>query len=311
MHDPSAAEQSDGEADQTALSVTEASPWFSRIFLVVSVAIWLGLNAEDDLESWEVVAQYGFLPADAVFNGAWWGLVTSAFVHIEIWHLAFNMFWLWSLGSRLERAIGSWPFLGFCLMSAFVSSSLQLAVSDATGIGASGVVYAIFGFMSIARNRYPQFQEILDDRTRWVFVGWLVVCVVLTRLNVVLIGNTAHVSGLLTGAVVASLVIRWRPWLTGLVLAGLVTGSIVPLVWCPWSVTWLSQQAYSAHLAERYAEAIDYYSQIIRRDPRNAWALMNRGLILRSIGDREEGEADMQRAREIDPSVDASVSNGD
>ena len=140
MHDPSAAEQSDGEADQTALSVTEASPWFSRIFLVVSVAIWLGLNAEDDLESWEVVAQYGFLPADAVFNGAWWGLVTSAFVHIEIWHLAFNMFWLWSLGSRLERAIGSWPFLGFCLMSAFVSSSLQLAVSDATGIGASGVV---------------------------------------------------------------------------------------------------------------------------------------------------------------------------
>src|SRR5438105_15702725 len=97
---------------------------------------------------------------------------------------AVNAYLLWLLGSRLERAIGSLPFLGFFLVAACVSSSFQLAVSDSTGIGASGVVYAIFGFMWPTRHRYPRFNEVLDARTIQIFVIWLVGCVVATYLKV-------------------------------------------------------------------------------------------------------------------------------
>ena len=41
-----------------------------------------------------------------VAGGAYWRLLTSAFLHVEIWHLAINMFSLWVLGPPLERLLG-------------------------------------------------------------------------------------------------------------------------------------------------------------------------------------------------------------
>jgi membrane associated rhomboid family serine protease len=74
------------------------------------------------------------LPAIAIWDGAYWGVLRGVFVHLALWHLAFNMYWLWVLGSRLELAIGHIWFLVFFLTAGFVSSSFQLAVSDSTGI---------------------------------------------------------------------------------------------------------------------------------------------------------------------------------
>jgi GlpG protein len=169
-------------------------------------------------------------------------------MHFELWHVAFNVYWLWVLGSRFEQAIGSLSFLAFFIVSAFVSSAYQLSVSDSTGIGASGVVYAIFGFMWLTRHRYPHFNEVLDARTIQLFVVWLIGCAVATYLDIWIVGNAAHISGLLFGsAVAAAFVLRYKTRLMSAGLIVLVVCSIVPLYWCPWSVTWLSTKAYSAH----------------------------------------------------------------
>src|SRR5262249_3508810 len=159
---------------------------------------------------------------------------TCAFVHLALWHLAFNMYWLWALGSRMERAIGSARFLAFVLTSAFVASTAELAVSDTTGHGASGFVYAIFGFMWISRRRFPQFKEVLSQQTIKLFVVWLFGCVVVTYLEIWNVGNAAHFAGLLFGAGVAnSFVARRKPGLTLAGTAALVVCCVVSLFWCP------------------------------------------------------------------------------
>lgn len=40
--------------------------------------------------SWESLATWGYLPPQRVWDGAYWGLVSSAFVHLALWHLAFS-----------------------------------------------------------------------------------------------------------------------------------------------------------------------------------------------------------------------------
>jgi tetratricopeptide (TPR) repeat protein len=87
-------------------------------------------------------------------------------------------------------------------------------------------------------------------------------------------------------------------------LVGMVVLSIIPLVWCPWSVAWLSKQAYDAHAAERYDEAIERYSEIIRRDPNNAWAHLSRGRAYQAIGEKGNAELDLRRAHELDPLIE-------
>jgi membrane associated rhomboid family serine protease len=82
-----------------------------------------------------------------VADGAYWQLMTSAFTHVEIWHIGFNMLALWVLGPQLELAIGRARFLGLYLLSALAGSVLVywLAPESGSTVGASG---AIFGLMA-------------------------------------------------------------------------------------------------------------------------------------------------------------------
>jgi GlpG protein len=289
-----------------ATTASSHQPWISRLAVVVCLGVFLGLAMQNNNRSLEALSKVGYLPADAIWHGGYWALVSSAFVHCEIWHVVFNVYWLWVLGSRMERAIGSLPFLGFFVLAAFVSSSFQLAVSDTTGIGASGVAYALFGFMWATRHRYPQFSEVLDAPTIRIFFFWLVGCVVATYLEIWKVGNAAHISGLLFGLAVAGscFVLRYPPRLVRAGLIGLVVCSIIPLFWCPWSVAWLSRKAFDAHAAGRYEAALDRYAQIIRRDPDNAWAYLNRSSVREALGDPEGAQADLRKARAIDPSIE-------
>ena len=288
-------------------SASARQPWLTRVAIVACIVIFLGIHSQDDPNSWETFAKFGSLHADEIWDGGYWALVTSAFVHFEMLHLVFNLYWLWVLGSRLEIEIGSLKYLAFFVISAFVSSSFQLAASDDTGIGASGVLYAIFGFMWATRSRYPPFYEVLDSRTVQLLVGWLFVCIGLTYLDVWNVGNAAHFSGLIFGGAVAgAFFVSTLPRLMVAGLTAIVVLSIVPLFWCPWSITWVAHKAYSAQVAGRHDVAIERYTQVIEMDPSDAWAYEGRSFSYEELGQFENAERDWQKAVSLDPSLDAA-----
>jgi GlpG protein len=289
---------------KAAPEVSPGQPWLTWAASIACVGIFLGLSSEKNAASWEVLSKWGAFPGTAIWDGAYWGLFTSVFVHYAIWHVAFNVYWLWVLGSQVEKAIGSLYYLAFFAGAAIVSSSLQLAISDQTGIGASGVVYAIFGFMWPLRGRFPEFGKLLDQRTVGLFVVWLIGCFIMTYLKIWDVGNAAHLSGLLFGCLVAGSFVA--PYHRRLALSGLVVMvvlSVVLLFWCPWSITWLSNQAFQAHQAQRYADAFELYTRILRMDPTNAWALYNRSGVYEALGQVQQSEADLVRALQLDPKI--------
>ena len=89
--------------------------------------------------------KFGLFSAHEIFQGRWIALITSAFVHLEIMHIFFNMYWLYFLGPVVEKEFGSVNFLAFIIGTAFVSSGWQM-MGGTTGIGFSGVGYAMIGF---------------------------------------------------------------------------------------------------------------------------------------------------------------------
>ena len=44
-------------------------------------------------------------------------MLTSAFLHGSVLHIAFNMYALWILGQYLEAALGRWRFIAAYLVS--------------------------------------------------------------------------------------------------------------------------------------------------------------------------------------------------
>ena len=90
-----------------------------------------------------------------VSDGAYWQLLTSAFTHVEIWHIGFNMLALWVLGPQLEIAIGRARFVALYLLSGLAGSVLVYwaAAENGATLGASGLNHLVK--ILVARPRPP------------------------------------------------------------------------------------------------------------------------------------------------------------
>jgi membrane associated rhomboid family serine protease len=100
--------------------------------------------------SGSVVAK-GDLYAYAVAHGEWWRIVTSGFLHAGLLHIAFNMYFLYFLGTLLEPSIGKLRF-GIIYAVSLVGGSfgcLLLSPNSAT-VGASGAVFGLMGAAILA-----------------------------------------------------------------------------------------------------------------------------------------------------------------
>lgn len=270
-------------------------PWLTFTAVAVCTIVYADFHFKRIGLKFESLAPSG----PDVWNGAYWGLLTSVFVHLEFWHLVANVCWLWVLGAAIERRVGAFRCAVFFSFAAFVSSTFQLAISGDAGIGGSGVVYAMYGLLLPNRRRWPETASILTPKIAALFNTWLVFCILIDYLKIFAVGNTAHVSGMVFGWLIGSFLEsrRWR-W-RAFAAAGMVAASVLFLVWSPWSVAWLSVQAFNEHEARRYRTAVEYYSRIIAKDPTNAWAYENRASAFQSMGRIIEAERDMESLRRI------------
>lgn len=136
-----------------------------------------------------------------VASGGWWQILTSAFVHLQLMHLGFNMLALYFLGPQLERILGRARFLALYLISAITGSTLVMWLSEphVTTLGASG---AIFGMMAalllLAWRLGGNYQQILI---------WIGINIAITIFGAGSISWQGHLGGFLGGlGVTAALV---------------------------------------------------------------------------------------------------------
>jgi membrane associated rhomboid family serine protease len=166
------------------------------------------------------------IPADwvpGVADGAWWQLLTSTFLHVDVWHIGFNMLALWFLGPQLELVIGRARFLALYLLSGLAGSACVywLSGEQTSTLGASGAVYGLMAALLIVAFKVGgQVQTILV---------WIGINVVFT-----LVGGFSwqgHVGGFVAGAAIMGLfVYAPRKRRTQVQVAGLVLIALVVLV---------------------------------------------------------------------------------
>ncbi len=90
----------------------------------------------------------------AVANGQTYRLLTSAFIHYGLAHIAFNMYALWLLGNALERYVGHVRFAAIYLISLLVGSFGALLFSpNVETAGASGAIFGVMGAMLVLERQ--------------------------------------------------------------------------------------------------------------------------------------------------------------
>jgi membrane associated rhomboid family serine protease len=137
-----------------------------------------------------------------------WTLFTSAFLHVNLMHIGFNMYALYVLGQYLEVALGRWRFLMAYVLSAFAGSVTVVLLADPTSrawvtytLGASGAVFGLFGLILVVLRRL--------GRQAGAIVGVLVINAVIGFV-VPGIAWQAHLGGFLVGLLLG-LVFAYAP----------------------------------------------------------------------------------------------------
>ena len=135
-----------------------------------------------------------------VSDGAYWQLLTSAFTHVDLLHIGFNMFALYLLGPQLELALGRARFLALYLVSGLAGSALVYWASSEfqATLGASGAIFGLFGALLIITLKVGG-----DVRQILILLG---VNAFIT-FTVPRISWEGHVGGLVCGALLAAVVV--------------------------------------------------------------------------------------------------------
>jgi membrane associated rhomboid family serine protease len=133
-----------------------------------------------------------------VADGSYWQLASSMFAHVEIWHIAFNMFALYALGPQLELVLGRARFLALYLLSGLAGSTLVywLAAEHGATLGASGAVFGLMGALLVVAFKVGgNVQTILT---------WIGINIAITIFGASFISWQAHLGGFLGGVAIAA-----------------------------------------------------------------------------------------------------------
>ena len=149
-----------------------------------------------------------------------WTLITAAFSHNELWHLALNMFVLWSFGTVLETLWGTRVFVLFYLAAAVIASVSHCAVSsfvmgrdDILALGASG---AVSGLLIAYALHFPKHRILLFGVVPVPALAGVLAFVGLDLWGLIAqgrggglpIGHGAHLGGAFAGALIYFLYLR-------------------------------------------------------------------------------------------------------
>jgi len=184
----------------------QAPVCIALILLSCAGFLLIYLNAPPKVINWFSFTPFEIRARQVVFltsEGEYWRLITPIFLHFSWLHIVFNSLWLWELGSRVERLLGSATTLLLVLAIAAISNAAQFWFTGPSLFGGmSGVVYGLLGFCWVAGALQPRWPVQPARPVLALMLGWLFLCLfgVVEMLGFGAIANAAHVGGLIAGA---------------------------------------------------------------------------------------------------------------
>ena len=132
-------------------------PIITYILIAINIFMFLFTNIVGSSENVNTLVDYGALYTPLIKAGEYYRLITCSFLHIDIFHLGFNMYALYIVGSQLESFYGKTKFIIIYFFSALMGSLFSCLFTDAVSAGASGAIFGLFGALIYFGNHYKAY----------------------------------------------------------------------------------------------------------------------------------------------------------
>lgn len=196
-------EKSGQESKKAADIFKKKKPIVTYILIALNLIMFvlmyiLGKGSEDG----ETLLKFGASLPLLIKEGEYYRLITSAFLHIGFWHIIFNMYALYVVGSQLEGFFGRIKYLIIYLGSAILGNLMSLLFFDGISAGASGAIFGLLGALIYFGYHYRvYFGTVIRSQIIPLIVINLIMGFTFSGIN-----NAAHIGGLIGGILLSMFV---------------------------------------------------------------------------------------------------------
>ena len=175
---------------------TPKKPIVTYVLIGINILMFLlmyilGNGSEDSL----TLILFGANVPILVKAGEIYRLITSAFLHIGVFHILCNCYALYVIGSQLESFLGKAKYLAVYLISAVVGNLLSVLFTDGISAGASGAVFGLLGSLLYFGYHYRVYLgNLIHSRIVPVIILNLMIGFMTPGID-----NAAHIGGLIGG----------------------------------------------------------------------------------------------------------------
>lgn len=127
-------------------------------------------------------------------------LLTGAFIHGSIFHLLFNCYALFVIGSQIESFMGKTKYIFIYLFSALGGSLLSIVLSKYASVGASGAIFGLMGALLYFGYHYRVY---LGSVIKSQIIPLIVINLGIGFIFSNYIDNFAHIGGLVAGILIS------------------------------------------------------------------------------------------------------------
>ena len=142
------------------------------------------------------ISMFGLYPP-AVIDGQYYKLFTCMFLHANTFHLIFNMYALYIIGSQVETFFNKYKYLMIYLFSGVIAGLMSMIFTNAWSVGASGAIFGLLGALLYFGYHYRMYLgTVIKSQIIPIIIINLIIGFASTGID-----NAAHIGGLIGGVI--------------------------------------------------------------------------------------------------------------
>ncbi len=149
----------------------ETRPWGTWSLAAICIAIFAWMEGTGGSTRPLTLFRLGAAGTGLVEVGEWWRLISAAFLHVGMLHIAINMFSLLSVGTTLERYFGNARFLALCVAGQVAGAIGAWRFDSVVPLGSWAFFFASCGAALWIGVRHGK--DLLPAAQRWMTRGML------------------------------------------------------------------------------------------------------------------------------------------
>jgi Uncharacterized membrane protein (homolog of Drosophila rhomboid) len=279
-------------------------PYITYALIVINLAMFVLTSLYGGSKNLDVLIKYGAKVNSLIMKGQYWRFITSAFLHGDIAHIAFNMYALYSIGSLTERIYGHSKYIFIYFTAAVAGSICSFIFSTAPSVGASGAIFGLLGAILYLTQKKPKILSTSFGINVLVVIGFNLIYG-FTNAG---IDNFAHMGGLIGGYLAAnaiglrneSRVSSKKNVILAITLVLLISGVFIGTKKNMTSWNYYYEMAADSYVSGSMEEARGLLEKAVNLNPKAAEARALLSLVYYNEGNEQQGKEEFDRAVNLD-----------